>query len=326
MTFDPYATDLKTDTWATRQNLVNLAVLLLVPLPSIIAVALAEPACAAAGSWCGMVMTQPVVAVNVLFFVNVCVLFWLIALVQRSTWLIDPYWTIIPLFIAHFYVAHPFSNGDPTREVLAVVLLWVWSIRLTHNYFRRERWQLGAREDWRFAKKRREWPRHFWWIQFFYAYVSQHFMLVGLTLPFWAIAFRPAPLDALDVVLAAGALAGIVVAHLADTTLHTFMEANRDREARGEAKVELLEEGVWRYSRHPNHFGEQLFWWCIAGYGMRLGEAWTVAGTAFNTSTLIVVMIMVERRIMQRESRRELYAAYRRRVAFCIPWFRRGTR
>lgn len=56
---------------------------------------------------------------------------------------------------------------------MVIVLTWVWSIRLTHNYFRREKWRWGAREDWRFNDMRKEYGKNWWWISFFAVYVSQ---------------------------------------------------------------------------------------------------------------------------------------------------------
>lgn len=80
--------------------------------------------------------------------------------------LIDPYWTIIPVLIAHFYHAHPTAQYDPMRARVVLALVWIWSIRLTHSYFRREEWKLGAREDWRFADMRKDYGKHWWWISF----------------------------------------------------------------------------------------------------------------------------------------------------------------
>jgi steroid 5-alpha reductase family enzyme len=303
-----------------RKNLLNGLLLLLVPLPGVAAARWLfrrfEPGTLPPDpGWGGLasldgaaafLLHHPIVAVNVLFFLNVCVLFWLIALAQRSTWLIDPYWTLIPLFIAVFYAAHPLADPDPTRSALSLGVLGIWSLRLTHSYFRRERWRFGFREDWRFAEKRRE-SRHFWWFQFFYVYAAQQVMLVGLTLPLWAVQFRSAPLGPWDPVLALLALLGVGVAHA----------------ERGDPGRPLLETGVLRYSRHPNYFGEQLFWWSLAGWGLVVGEPWVAVGSAINSAVLAVVTVTLEQRMLAVPARRALYADYRRRTSVWIPWFPR---
>lgn len=273
---------------------------------------------------CEYGLAHPIGLVNALFFLNVCVLFWLISLAQRSAWLIDPYWTILPVLIGHFYATHPLAQADPARSTVALALVWIWSVRLTGSYFRRERWRFGAREDWRFAVKRRE-SRHFWWYSFFYVFLVQQGLLVGLTAPLWAIHVRPTPFAAIDAGIAALALAGIVIAHVADTQLYRFVAENLRREAAGEPRVELLATGLWRLARHPNYFGEQLFWWALAAYGVRLGEPWVAIGALINTLVLVVVTQMTERRILSRETRRARYEAYRRTTPMWIPWPRRRS-
>jgi len=314
------------------RNLLNATVLLAVLIPSVLfsvwLFGAFEPgAIPSDPGWTGVdspeslaawLLHHPVGCVNLLFFVNVCVIFWLIALVQRSTWLIDPYWTLLPVLIALFYLLHPLATPTPIRSWLCLALLCVWSLRLTHNYFRREQWRFGFREDWRFAKMRGE-TRHFWWIQFFYVYAAQQVMLVGLTLPFWAIGFRARAFGAWDVGLCVLALLGLAIANAADTRLDAFVRDNEARQARGDARRALLEEGIWRYSRHPNYFGEQLFWWAIAGYGVLLGEPWVVAGTAINSCVLAAVTVMTERRMLDSPGRREVYQAYQRRTSVWLP-------
>mmetsp|Transcript_25998 Transcript_25998/g.40901 ORF Transcript_25998/g.40901 Transcript_25998/m.40901 type:complete len:187 (-) Transcript_25998:233-793(-) len=142
-------------------------------------------------------------------------------------------------------------------------LVLIWSVRLTHSYFRRERWQCGWREDWRFADKRQALGPVAWTpVSFFYAYVAQQPMLVGLCLPLVAAAFAPvaaAPPGATEAVLSMLCILGISFACIADNQLYRFMEENKRRLETGQPKVLLLETGLWKFSRHPNYFGEQLW-------------------------------------------------------------------
>lgn len=87
--------------------------------------------------------------------------------------MIDLYWTVIPVMLVHYYAAHPLAVADPVRSSVVTALTWAWSLRLTHSYFRREQWQWGAREDWRFHDLRKEYSRNWWWLSFFAVYLSQ---------------------------------------------------------------------------------------------------------------------------------------------------------
>jgi hypothetical protein len=67
---------------------------------------------------CELGLHDPLGFVNVLFGTNVVLLFWIISVIQRSTWLIDPYWTFLPVFIGLFYITHPLANGNTTRAAV----------------------------------------------------------------------------------------------------------------------------------------------------------------------------------------------------------------
>ena len=320
-----------------RRNLINLAWTLWVPIPAVLAAltlfrwfpdgsippdpGLLWPS--SANEAAAILLHHPVLAANVFFFAFVDVQFYLIALIQRSSWLIDPYWTLLPPFLALFYFAHPLSEPNTTRAALSVMILMAWSLRLTWNYLRRERGRLGHREDWRYAKMRVE-RRHFWLEQLGVVYAAQHVMLVGLSLPFWAIAFHDVAFGPLDVACFGLAAIGIAIARAADTQLDRFMSENQARQARGEPKIPVLDRGIWRTSRHPNYFGEQLFWWSIAGFGVICGQPWVVMGTAFNSMVLAAVTVMTERRMLAVPERQEAFEAYCRNTSVWVPWWPRG--
>lgn len=87
--------------------------------------------------------------------------------------LIDLYWTVIPVLLVHYYASHPLAVSNAVRSTVVILLTWVWSIRLTHNYMRRERWQWGAREDWRFTDMRKQYGKNWWSVSFFAVYLVQ---------------------------------------------------------------------------------------------------------------------------------------------------------
>jgi len=89
-------------------NLKNMFVALLVPLPSILfylsfvrAGGDTDPS--TLSSWCA---AHPLLLANILFFLNVDVLFWLVGLLLSNHWLIDLYWTVIPVMLLHYYRGH----------------------------------------------------------------------------------------------------------------------------------------------------------------------------------------------------------------------------
>jgi len=227
--------------------------------------------------------------------------------------------------VGHLYQLHPRATYDPVRSTLVLALLWLWSARLTHSYFRREEWKFGQREDWRYTQMARDYPRLWPLLSFFAVGLAQQPMLLGITLPAYTVHSVAQPFGAWDVLWTALCVAGLLTARAADNELYAFMNANEQRVAKGQPRVLLLETGLWFYSRHPNYFGEQLWWWALAGFAASLGQWYMVAGTAFNSIVLATVTVMTENRMLTRwtAERAELYRQYMRTTSPCIPWPKR---
>ena len=143
------------------------------------------------GAVCETYNHHPLLYAAVLLLLNEGVYLWLLGLLQNSTWLIDIFWTLIPALMHHHYSMHtssryppftpPFSSSPALRSYISLALVYVWAVRLTHSYLRREEYQLGARDDWRFTELR-AWivPRLdgvFWGVAVLYLrYCLTHFM------------------------------------------------------------------------------------------------------------------------------------------------------
>ncbi|KAF5836113.1 hypothetical protein DUNSADRAFT_6366 [Dunaliella salina] len=273
--------------------------------------------------WLQLGYWKPLLFVNLLAFFNVDVLFWIVAQIQGTTWLIDPYWTLIPLLIQIFYQYHPLAEADAWRGLVVSSLLRLWSLRLTISYLRREDWQFGAREDWRYTNLAKQYGRIWPVLSFFATYLVQHVMLVGITLPLYAVFTSAAPWNLLDTVAAVLTAAGMAISYTADNQLNAFMRENQHCQAEGMPVQLILDSGLWRFSRHPNYFGEQLFWWALSLFAVRLGQPWMVVGTLFNSLCMIPVTMMTEGRMLARPERAELFKEYQRTTSVWVPWFKK---
>ncbi len=77
---------------------------------------------------------------------------------------------------------------------------------------------------------------------------------------------------------------------------------------------------MWRYSRHPNYFGEQLWWWSLGLFAANVGQPWALAGTAFNSACMVGVTRLTEARMLARPERAALYRGYQGRTSVWVPW------
>jgi steroid 5-alpha reductase family enzyme len=314
------------------QTRVNLVLMFAVAIPWIVAVYLATAYCDPnreykpfnhpAERLCFSFLKLPIRFLNVLFFFAIDLTFWFLSVLQHTCWLIDPYWTFIPLMIETYFQYHPLANPDPSRGSLACFLVWFWSFRLTHSYFRREEWKIGQREDWRFAGFRKDYSHNWWWMSFFICYLSQHVFLVGICLPLYAIFFANVPLNNWDYVATAICVIGVTGAYYADTQLFNFMKTNE----KAGKKVPVLNTGLWHYSRHPNYFFEQVWWWGLWIFAWNLGYGWMAIGPFLNSACLYIVSFMVESKMLEKKERRFHLKEYFDTTSRIIPWFKRKSK
>lgn len=148
--------------------------------------------------------------------------------------------------------------------------------------------------------------------------------LMAICMPFYVIHSNHKQLNIWDVLAAAVCMAGVTTAYFSDTQLHAFITRNERLKSAGEAVVPVLEEGLWRYSRHPNYFGEQLWWAGVAIFAWNLDCNWAFIGPLVNSVCLGIVTVLVEERMSKQNYRAEAYDKYRKTTSVWIPWFKKS--
>jgi steroid 5-alpha reductase family enzyme len=225
----------------------------------------------------------------------------------------DPYWSVAPMAIAGWL----FWTGDPVRSIRPTIVLlfvWAWGARLTWNWARG--WRGLGHEDWRYAAYRlRLGPLTYWGLSLlgFHLFPTMLVYLGSLAL-FPALGGGGTPFGPLDAAAAVVTLTAILLEAVADRQLRRFTSAS------GREPAAILDTGLWRYSRHPNYFGEVLFWWGLWLFGFAAEPAWWWAAVGPIAITLLFLVIsipMMERRML---ARRPGYMAQIRRRSRLVPW------
>jgi steroid 5-alpha reductase family enzyme len=226
--------------------------------------------------------------------------------VAGNSSLYDPYWSVVPPFIAAFWIAGLATMGQSafgTQAVIALIVagapLLIWAVRLTANWVRR--WEGTKDEDWRYSMLKEQTGRFDWFIDFagihlfptlqvFLGMIPLFFLLDGLLSGFPGTRASWAALVAGAAIM----LAAVALESAADRQLARF------REAGGKG---LLTSGVWGVVKHPNYLGEILFWWGL--WVASLAGAipiWTVAGPLAMTALFLFISIpMMDRHLKHRE-------------------------
>ena len=225
----------------------------------------------------------------------------------------DPYWSVAPVaLVAYFAWLRVDRGADPVRLTAMSLLVGLWAVRLTFNFLRR--WRGLDDEDWRYADYRERYPTAYWLVSFSgFHFFPTLVVYLGCT-PLFAVSAQPGrPANWLDLLAAGVTLTAVVVETLADEQLRRFLDSNPP-----EGKI--MSEGLWGYSRHPNYFGELLFWWGLYLFALAADPSWWWTGVGAVSITLLFVFVSLPLIEERSRERRPDWQAHAARVSRLVPW------
>jgi len=237
------------------------------------------------------------------------VLMWLLALRLKDNSLVDIGWGMGFVLICGTYLA--MLPQVTSGQWLMFLVVAIWAVRLSGYIWLRNR---GKGEDFRYAAWRKDWGRHVVWRSLLQVFMLQGAIMLVVATPLHAV-FQGTS-QALSPSMLIGsllAMAGIAIEAVADAQMMRYKSdsANKGR---------IMQNGLWRYSRHPNYFGEAVTWW---GLGiMALPTWWGAIGPVLITWLLLRVsgVTMLERKY---EGNPE-YSNYTKRTNAFLPWWPKG--
>ena len=227
----------------------------------------------------GCVILDPWLVAGLTVAVFVTVL-WLVSLLLRDSSIVDAFWGVGFVTIALSVAAAAPSALAPRAWLLGVLVL-VWGFRLSHYIFWRNK---GKGEDYRYRKWREEAGAAWWWRSYFKVFLLQGVVMWLVAAPVVAVVGRASqrPLNWVDALGAAVWLAGFFFEAAGDWQLARF-------KADPSNKGRLFTGGVWRYTRHPNYFGDAAVWWGHYLIAVASGAWWTIYGPVLMTYLLVRV-------------------------------------
>lgn len=227
----------------------------------------------------------------------------------------DPYWSVAPVPLALYFALQPLAADTfgAVRGVLVLLLVAAWATRLTYNFLRG--WGGLDHEDWRYVEIRVKTGRAYWPVSLLGIHLFPTLMVFAGCLPIYAVfSSVPRALNLLDGLATVVTAAAIAIEALADAQLRRF-RLRTDRRP-----DEILDTGLWAWSRHPNYLGEMLFWWGLWLFAIAADRdsAWTAVGPAAITLMFHVVSLrLLETRMLER---RPAYAEHVRNVPAFVPF------
>jgi steroid 5-alpha reductase family enzyme len=232
-----------------------------------------------------------------------------LALIRRDNSIVDIFWGIgFVLITLYSLIQNPEIE---MRKIIVTLLVMIWGIRLSvHIYLRNH----GRGEDFRYRQWRETW-NYFVLRSYFQIFILQGFLMVVIASPVYYINYHSDELlgftDTLGLILFG---IGFLTETIADYQLVAFK-----KDAHNQGKI--ITTGLWKYSRHPNYFGEALLWWGIGLYAVAVSGGWvTLVGPL--TITLLLRFVSGVPMLEKKYAGRADWEAYKKVTAPFVPFVR----
>lgn len=233
---------------------------------------------------------------------------WIVSLIRRDASIVDAFWGMGFVIVA--WMAWILNSPAAGRVLILAVLTSVWGLRLSLFLLWRN---LAHGEDRRYAAMRAHHGRRFWWVSLFTVFLLQGAILWFVSLPLQIAAARnltaaPSWLDLAGIALW---IIGLFFEVVGDWQLASF---KADPHHAGK----VMDRGLWRFTRHPNYFGDFCVWWGLYLIAAAGGAGWTVGSPLFMSLLLMRISgaTLLESTITDR---RPDYAAYQTRTNAFFP-------
>ena len=233
---------------------------------------------------------------------------WLLSLLLKNASIVDIFWGLG--FVVIGWVANFASDGSSDVGLIVAVMVSIWGFRLAGYLWWRNH---GKGEDFRYVAMRKHYGGRFPLISLVTVFALQGVLMFVVSIPV-QLAQQPSTesINALGIFGVLVWLIGVMFESVGDVQLARF-------KARPENSGKVMDKGLWRYTRHPNYFGDACAWWGIAIVALQSNMGWLGLFGAGVMSFLLVRVSGVPMLEKTMHKRRPDYVAYQERTSGFIP-------
>ncbi len=238
-------------------------------------------------------------------------LLWIWSVFIKNVSIVDIFWGIGFVVVNAFYV---FMAGELNpRKILILVLVSIWGLRLAIYLAYRN---IGKGEDFRYQEFRHKYgTERYWWFSYFQTFLLQGILIMIISFPLLGISMsnHSGNLNLLD-------YAGILI-WLIGFTFEAGSDFQLSRFKRDDKNTgKVLNTGFWKYTRHPNYFGDSAVWWAYALLSIAAGSYWQIIGSVVMTLLIIKVsgVALLENTLNKSKPQ---YRTYIQKTNSFFPWF-----
>jgi steroid 5-alpha reductase family enzyme len=249
--------------------------------------------------------------IEALFIILILMSFlWIISIFIKNVSIVDFFWGLGFFITCTFYFLT--TGGSDSRGILLLTMVAIWGLRLSFYIAWRNR---GKGEDFRYREFRKKYGENrYWWISFFQTFLLQGLLMWMISAPLLGAQYygHDKPVGIIDYLGVLFWLIGFSFEAGGDFQLTKF-RSNPDN------KGKVLNTGFWKYTRHPNYFGDASVWW---GYGIiciSAGSYIPVFGAIMMTALIIKVsgVALLEKTLVVQKPQ---YKEYIEKTSAFIPW------
>jgi len=252
----------------------------------------------------------PLYVQGLLLILSMMSTLWIVSVALKNVSIVDLFWGLGFVAVNTFYF---FSTDITPTKIILLILVSIWGLRLSIYLAWRN---IGKGEDFRYKEFRKKYgEKNYWWISFFQTFMLQGLLMWIISMTLYAVNrySTSQTLGIIDCVAVLVWLVGFIFEAGGDMQLARFKKNPVN-------KGNVLNTGFWRYTRHPNYFGDSAVWW---GYGLlclAAGSYWFVAGSVIMTLLIIKVsgVALLEKSLKVQKPQ---YAEYIRQTSSFFPWF-----
>ncbi len=238
---------------------------------------------------------------------------WIVSVFLKNVSIVDLFWGIGFIVASSCY--YYYGSGNPGRKIILESLVIIWGLRLCVYLSWRNH---GKGEDFRYQEFRKKYgPARYWWISYFQVFLLQGILMWVISAPLLGAQYlsKSGNLSILDFLALIIWLIGFTFEAGGDFQLARFISDNQN-------KGKLLTRGFWRYTRHPNYFGDSAVWWSFGIFSIAGGSYLPVIGSILMTVLIIRVsgVALLEKSL---KVKKPGYEEYVRHTNAFLPWFPR---
>ena len=238
-------------------------------------------------------------------------LLWLWSVLIKNVSIVDIFWGFGFVVVNTFYVFN-LEEINP-RNWLLLILVAVWGLRLTIYLAIRN---IGKGEDYRYQQFRKDYGEdRYWWFSYFQVFLLQGGLILIVSLPLMGVHLSETSgtLIWLDYIAIIVWIIGFSFEAGGDYQLYKFKKNSTN-------KGKVLNTGFWKFTRHPNYFGDSAVWWSYALFSIAGGGYWQIIGAVIMTLLIIKVsgVAMLEKTL---KTSKPKYKEYIENTNSFFPWF-----